>query len=115
MALNITLSGLTAVLGYAWFHEGGQTPLLGPGARFAPIELPGASALGSVPALGPIYREVVNGHNVLVYVAAAAVPAVAWVMYRTRFGLRCARSARTPARSTRRASRSPPRATARSS
>jgi len=23
------------VLGYAWFHEGGQTPLLGPGARFA--------------------------------------------------------------------------------
>src|SRR5262245_11929123 len=88
MALNITLSGLTAVLGYAWFHEGGQTPLLGPGARFAPIELPGASALGSVPALGPIYREVVNGHNVLVYVAAAAVPAVAWVMYRTRFGLR---------------------------
>src|SRR5215467_13520081 len=88
MALNITISGLTVVLGYAWFHEGGQTPLLGPGARFAPIELPGASALGSVPAVGPIYREVVNGHNVLVYVAAAAVPAVAWVMYRTRFGLR---------------------------
>ena len=29
MALNITMSGLTAVLGYAWFREGGQTPLLG--------------------------------------------------------------------------------------
>src|SRR5262249_10510924 len=27
MALNITISGLTVVLGYAWFHEGGQTPL----------------------------------------------------------------------------------------
>ncbi len=50
MALNITLSGLTAVLGY--------------------------------------YREVVNGHNILVYIAAAAVPAVAWIVYRTRFGLR---------------------------
>jgi simple sugar transport system permease protein len=88
MALNITLSGLTAVLGYAWFHEGSQTPLLGPGARFGPIELPGATALGNVPALGPIYREIVNGHNVLVYMAAAAVPVVAWIVYRTRFGLR---------------------------
>jgi ABC-type uncharacterized transport system permease subunit len=88
MALNITLSGLTAVLGYAWFREGGQTPLLGPGARVAPIELPGAAALGGVPGVGPIYREVVNGHNVLVYVAAAAVPVVAWIVYRTRFGLR---------------------------
>src|SRR5207249_10282996 len=36
MALNITISGLTVVLGYAWFQEGGQTPMLGPGARFAP-------------------------------------------------------------------------------
>src|SRR6266403_5618925 len=38
MALNITASGLTVVLGYAGFQEGGQTPILGPCARFAPIE-----------------------------------------------------------------------------
>lgn len=88
MALNITLSGLTAVLGNAWFREGGQTPLLGTGARFAPIELPGAGALAPVPGLGTIYGEVVSGHNLLVYVAAAAVPFVAWLVYRTRFGLR---------------------------
>jgi len=88
MALNITISGLTVVLGYAWFHEGGQTPLLGPGARFAPIELPGAAALAAVPGLGLVYREVLSGHNVLVYIAAVAVPAVAWIVYRTRFGLR---------------------------
>jgi len=88
MALNITLSGLTAMLGSAWFHEGGQTPLLGPGARFAPIELPGAVTLAGVPAVGTVYREVVSGHNLLVYVAAAAVPMVAWIVYRTRFGLR---------------------------
>src|SRR5262249_45752020 len=56
MALNITVSGLTAVLGYAWFHEGGQTPLLGAGARFGPIELPGVSVLGAIPGLGLIYR-----------------------------------------------------------
>jgi simple sugar transport system permease protein len=88
MALNITVSGLTVVLGYAWFQQGGQTPFLGAGARFAPIDLPGAAALGAVPGLGLFYSEVVSGHNVLVYLAAAAVPVVAWLVYRTRFGLR---------------------------
>jgi general nucleoside transport system permease protein len=88
MALNITVSGLTAVLGNAWFQQGGQTPLLPPGGRFAPIQLPGAAALAGVPGVGLVYREVVSGHNVLVYAAAAAVPAVTWLVYRTRFGLR---------------------------
>jgi ABC-type uncharacterized transport system permease subunit len=88
MALNITASGLTVVLGYAWFQQGGQTPLLGPGARFAPIELPGAAALAGVPGIGLLYGEVLSGHNVLVYLAAAAVPVVGWLVYRTRFGLR---------------------------
>jgi general nucleoside transport system permease protein len=88
MALNITVSGLTAVLGNAWFQQGGQTPLLGGGARFVPIQLPGAAALTGVPGLGLIYGEIVSGHNVLVYAAAVAVPGVAWLVYRTRFGLR---------------------------
>jgi general nucleoside transport system permease protein len=88
MALNITLSGLTAVLGQAWFHEGGQTPLLGAGARFAPIALPGAQALAHVPVIGALYAEIVSGHNVLVYAAAAALPLTAWIVARTRFGLR---------------------------
>jgi ABC-type uncharacterized transport system permease subunit len=88
MALNITVSGLTAVLGNAWFAQGGQTPLLGTGARFAPIQLPGATALAWVPGLGLVYREIVSGHNLLVYVAAVTVPLVAWLVYRTRFGLR---------------------------
>ena len=88
MALNITVSGLTAVLGNAWFQQGGQTPMLGAGGRIAPIQQPGAAALTGVPVLGPIYGEVVSGHNVLVYAAAAAVPVVAWIVYRTRFGLR---------------------------
>jgi general nucleoside transport system permease protein len=88
MALNITVSGLTAVLGNAWFQQGGQTPLLGAGGRFAPIQLPGAAAMAGVPVLGQLYGEVVSGHNVLVYAAAAAAPVVAWVVYRTRFGLR---------------------------
>ncbi len=88
MALNITMSGLTAVLGYAWFKEGGQTPLLGAGARFAPITLPGVETLARAPGVGLVYAEIVSGHNVLVYIAAIAVPVVAWLIYRTRFGLR---------------------------
>jgi simple sugar transport system permease protein len=88
MALNITVSGLTPVLGYAWFKEGGQTPLLGAEARFGAIELPAVGVLGHVPILGIVYREVVSGHNVLVYLAAAAVPVVSWVVHGTRFGLR---------------------------
>jgi len=50
MALNITMSGLTAVLGFAWFHEGGQTPLLGAGARFGTITLPGTAVGPSIEA-----------------------------------------------------------------
>src|SRR5262245_48727 len=88
MALNILVSGLTVVLGYAWFREGGQTPLLGAGARFGPIDLPGSAALAGVPVIGRLYGEVLSGHNLLVYLAAAAVPVVAWLVYRTRFGLR---------------------------
>jgi len=88
MALNITASGLTVLLGFAWFQQGGQTPLLGAGGRFAPIELPGAGGLAGVPGLGLVYAELVSGHNLLVYLAALAVPVVAWLVYRTRFGLR---------------------------
>jgi ABC-type uncharacterized transport system permease subunit len=88
MALNIMVAGLAPTLAEAWFHQGGRTPLLGEGARFAPITLPFADALAPIPVLGPIYAELISGHNVLVYVAAAAVPVVAWIVYRTRFGLR---------------------------
>lgn len=40
MALNVLAVGLTAVLAFAWFREGGQTPALQGAARFAPLELP---------------------------------------------------------------------------
>jgi simple sugar transport system permease protein len=88
MALNILVSGLTVVLGYAWFQQGGQTPLLSGAARFAPIDLPGAAQLEHVPVLGLVYGEVMSGHNVLVYLTVIAVPLVSWLVYRTRFGLR---------------------------
>jgi ABC-type uncharacterized transport system permease subunit len=90
MALNILVSGLTAVLGNAWFRQGGQTPPLGGDARFAGIELPFATTLSGVPVLGPIYAQVLGGHNILVYAAAIAAGVIGWVVYRTRFGLRLA-------------------------
>jgi general nucleoside transport system permease protein len=88
MALNIMVAGLGPTLAEAWFHQGGRTPLLGDQARFTPITLPFADAAHEVPILGPIYYEVISGHNILVYATAAIVPLVAWVVYRTRFGLR---------------------------
>jgi ABC-type uncharacterized transport system permease subunit len=88
MALNIMVAGLAPTLAEAWFRQGGRTPLLGAEARFQPILLPFADELRGVPVVGPLYAEVISNHNVLVYVAAAAVPLVAWVVYRTRFGLR---------------------------
>ena len=88
VAINFLASGMTALIGQNWFGMGGQTPQLPGGARFMPIALPFAEALGGVPVVGPIYRDLISGHNVLVYVALAAVPATWWVLYRTRFGLR---------------------------
>jgi simple sugar transport system permease protein len=76
------------VLGIAWFARGGQTPSVGPDARFTPIRLPGAEALADVPVIGALYSELLSGHNLLVYVAFAMVPLTWWVIHRTRFGLR---------------------------
>lgn len=88
VALNILASGLTAVLGIAWFHRGGQTPGLPAHARFMPIALPGTAALRQAPLVGRLYDEVISGHNLLVYAALLAVPLAQWVVTRTRFGLR---------------------------
>ncbi|AUG52794.1 ABC transporter permease [Thalassospira marina] len=88
MAINILMSGLTALVGIALFAQGGKTPALDHDARFQPITLPGADAVANVPVLGSLYSELISGHNILVYVAFLAVPASWWVLYRTRFGLR---------------------------
>lgn len=97
MALNIIAAGLGPTLADAWFGQAGRVPVTAPGARFLPIELPFAEAARAVPVLGPIYAEIVSGHNILVYVAALLVPLTAWVLYRTRFGLRLRAVGENPA------------------
>ncbi|MEZ5825645.1 MAG: ABC transporter permease [Geminicoccaceae bacterium] len=88
MAINITVAGLGPTLADAWFGQAGRVPVSGEGTRFQPIELPFQDAIGGIPFIGPLYVEVISGHNLLVYMAALAVPLVAWIVYKTRFGLR---------------------------
>ncbi|MGF0537721.1 ABC transporter permease [Agrobacterium sp. ES01] len=88
VALNFVAAGLTAVLGQAWFHQGGRTAQLSTEARFSPITLPGTDTMRDVPIIGPLYSNVISGNNILTYLAFAAVPLSFWVLYRTRFGLR---------------------------
>ena len=97
MAINILVAGLAPSLAYAWFQQGGQTPLLPSQARIPSVELPGVEALAGVPVLGPIYRELLNGNNILIWVTLVLVIATQWVLYRSRFGLRLRAVGENPA------------------
>lgn len=97
VAINFLAAGLTALLGKAWYHQGGKTPQLDPTARFQPIDLPFAQALKDVPVIGPVYDGLISGHSVLVYIAFLAVPLTWWIVYRTRFGLRLRAVGENPA------------------
>ncbi len=88
LAINILASGLTVTIGIALFRQGGQTPPLTSGERFGPITWWFVEGFNQVPLIGTVYRELLSGHNVLVYLALAAVPLSAWLLYKTRFGLR---------------------------
>ena len=92
MAINILVAGLAPTLAYAWFQQGGQTPLLPSAARLPAVDLPGMDALAGVPVLGPalqmVWRELIDGNNILIWVTLALVVTTQWVLYRSRFGLR---------------------------
>ena len=96
MAINILVAGLAPALALAWFGIGGQTPTLSGEARFHPIDLPLSGALADVPILGAVYAGIVSGHFITVYAAFAAVPLTAWIVYRTRFGLRLRAAGENP-------------------
>ena len=88
VALNFLAAGLTTFLGQSWFKRGGYTPQLSGDQRFNPITLPFADQLKDVPIIGQIYWELISGHNIITYFAFIAVPVTAWILFRTRFGLR---------------------------
>jgi simple sugar transport system permease protein len=97
VAINFLAAGLTAVLGHAWFAQGGKTPALPPDGRLGPIALPLSETLAPVPVIGPLWSELISGHNLLVYVAFAAAPLTWWALWRTRFGLRLRAVGENPA------------------
>lgn len=98
MAVTIIVVGLAPTLALAWFNQGGQTPQLdGAAQRFLPVIWPWAVTEGERSAPGLLYAELLSGHNAIVYAAALLVPASAWVLYRTRFGLRLRAVGENPA------------------
>lgn len=96
-AINMIAAGLTALLGNAWFGRGGATPPLEGAARFQPLAWPGAGALHDLPVLGPAYKYLVSGHAAPAYLAFLAVPLTAFVLQRSRFGLRLRAVGENPA------------------
>ena len=88
LAINILASGLTVTIGIAIFAQGGQTPFLSSDQRFSSITLPFAGAAGSIPIIGTIYKEILSGHNLLVWLAFVAVGLTSLIVFRTSFGLR---------------------------
>ncbi len=88
VAINIIAVGMTAVLGIAWFAQGGQTPPVTAEVRVQAL-MPGVvEALQGIPVLGQVVGQGLLSHNAMVYVALLLVPSVWWLMFRTRFGLR---------------------------
>ncbi len=97
VAINFLAAGLTALIGHAYFQRGGRTPGLDDEARFTPITWLGAESLQDVPIIGPIYFDLISGHNLLVYIGFLAVPVTWFVVFRTRFGLRLRAVGENPA------------------
>jgi len=97
MAINILVAGLAPTLAYAWFKQGGQTPLLPGEARLPQIHLPGVETLSPIPVIGPIYRELIDDSNVLVWLTLVVVIVTHWVLTRSRFGLRLRAVGESPA------------------
>ncbi len=97
MALNILVAGLAPTLAFAWFSQGGQTPLLPGSARLPSIVFPGVDAMAGVPVIGPAYAILFDEVNVLVLLAGAVVTVTGFVLYRTRFGLRLRAVGENPA------------------
>lgn len=88
VAINIIASGLTAVLGIAWYAQGGQTPPVSDAVRITALAPGLAESLRAFPLGGQTLGIGLLGHDALVYLALLLVPCIWWLLFRTRFGLR---------------------------
>jgi ABC-type uncharacterized transport system permease subunit len=76
VAINMLAAGLTAIVGNAWYGQGGRTP---------PLEGPER------------FQDVFLRHSALVFIALLAVPVTWFVLSKTRFGLRLRAVGENPA------------------
>jgi simple sugar transport system permease protein len=97
MAITMTAAGLTVVLGIAWFEQGGQTPPLPDTVRLSNWFTGMAATLQALPLIGNLLALGVLGHNAIVYLSLGLVPAIWWLLFRTRFGLRLRAAGENPA------------------
>ncbi|MEI5668009.1 ABC transporter permease [Bosea sp. CCNWLW174] len=97
VAINMLAVGLTAILGNAWYGQGGRTPNLEGAARFPELDLPFVGALKDIPVFGPIYDIAISGHAAPVYLAVLALVLTALTLKHTRFGLRLRAVGENPA------------------
>lgn len=97
VAINMLAAGLTALIGNAWYNQGGRTTPLEGDARFLPLIWPGADAFDPIPIIGPIYAHLISGHSILTYFALVATIASGIVLRYTRFGLRIRAVGENPA------------------
>ena len=97
VAVNMVADGMTALIGNAWWGQGGRTPQLDSSALFNEINLPFVYTLRDVPIIGPIYQHLISGHDLITYFAFLMAPATYWVLYKTRFGLRLRAVGENPA------------------
>jgi len=96
-AINMVADGITALIGNAIWSQGGRTPQLPDTALFNAIKLPFVDAIAPVPVLGPIYKLLISGHDLITYIGFACVPVTYWALYHTRFGLRLRAVGENPA------------------
>lgn len=97
VAINMLAAGLTALVGNAWYAQGGRTPPLEGDARFQPLTWPGAESIDQILVIGPLYAHILSGHSALAYCALIATILSGFVLARTRFGLRLRAVGENPA------------------
>lgn len=97
VAINIIVAGLTITVGNALFGLGGNTPALtAPETRFLPIHLSYMEEIARIPIIGDFIVTVVNGQNIIVYIAFLLVPIIYYVLYKTKFGLQLRATGENP-------------------
>jgi ABC-type uncharacterized transport system permease subunit len=102
VAINFLAAGLTALLGQAWFRQGGKTPPLPSDARFdGAAEWPLRRGAGARAVSARVYSGLLSGHSCWSIVAFAPAPAPGGCSGARASGCGCARWARTRRRSTR--------------